>query len=149
MAANYGLSGTFDGSEFHLTIGPLIITGFSDGDAVTVTRSQNLAAYRNGLDGATGRAIILDKSGTVELRLLQTSSANDDLSALLNLDSLFLEGRAAYPISVTDFSGRTVLAASQCWLETLPPVAFSTAAVGERVWTFRAADLEMYIGGNN
>jgi len=147
MAAN--LSGTFDGANFHLTIGPLIITGFSDGDAVTVTRSQNLAAYRTGLDGTTGRATILDKSGTVEVRLLQTSSANDELSTLFNMDSIFLEGNSTYPITVTDFSGRTVLAGANCWLETLPPVAFSTAAVGERVWTFRAASIQMFIGGNN
>lgn len=143
-----GLS-TFDGSEFHLTIGPLNVYGFSDGDAVTVTRSQNLAAYRTGLDGTTGRAIILDKSGTIQVRLLQTSSANDALSALFNMDSLLLEGKSSLPITIADFSGRTVLSASQCWLETLPPVAFSKDTVGERTWTFRAASIQMFIGGNN
>lgn len=148
MTANYGLNGTFDGGEFHLTIGPLMVSGFSDGDAVTVTRAQNIAAYRTGLDGATGRAIILDKSGTIEVHLLQTSPANDELSALFNMNSLLLEGRASVPITVSDFSGSTVLTASQCWLETLPPVAFSTAAVAERVWTFRTSALQMFVGGN-
>ena len=149
MSANYGLNGTFDGSEVHVIIGALPLSGFSDGDSVTATRAGDLFATRSGLDGSTARAKNTDKSGTIEVRLLQTSAANDALSALMNMDSLGLEGNAVFPISVIDMSGRTVIAGSECWLQTPPPVAFSTNAVSERVWVFRAAALQLYVGGND
>ena len=149
MSANYGLSGTFDGSEVHVIIGTVPLSGFSDGDSVTATRTSDLFSKRTGLDGATGRAKNTDKSGTIEVRLLQSSSANDALSALLNMDSLGLEGDAVFPISVIDMSGRTVIAGADCWIQTAPPVAFSTNAVGERVWVFASAALQLYVGGNN
>lgn len=149
MTANYSLSGTFDGSEVHVIIGTVPLTGFSDGDSITATRTSDLFFKRTGLDGSTGRAKGTDKSGTIEVRLLQTSAANDALSALLNMDSLGLEGDAVFPISVVDMSGRTVISGSDCWIQTPPPVAFSTNAVGERVWIFASAALQLYIGGNN
>lgn len=149
MSANYGLSGTFDGSEVHVIIGTVPLSGFSDGDSVTATRSTDLFSKRTGLDGSTGRAKNTDKSGTIEVRLLQTSLANDSLSALMNLDSLGLEGNIVFPVSVIDMSGRTVISGSDCWLQTAPPVAFSTNAVGERVWTFASAALTLYVGGNS
>ncbi|HGM5832518.1 TPA: phage protein [Serratia marcescens] len=143
------LDGTFDGSEVYLTVGPLLVTGFSDGDSITATKASNFYEYRVGLHGAVGRARNTDKTGTIEVHTLQTSLANDELSALLNLDSLTADGKAVFPISVTDFSGRTVIAAGQAWIEALGGVPFSTNAVGERVWTFRCADLKMFVGGNN
>lgn len=35
------LTGTYDGSEVFVTIGPLLLTGFSDGDSITATKSAN------------------------------------------------------------------------------------------------------------
>ncbi|CBX44527.1 hypothetical protein P88_00160 [Erwinia phage phiEt88] len=142
------LEGTFDGSEVYLTVGPLLITGLSDGDSITATKSANFYEYRAGMHGSVGRARNTDKTGSIELHTLQTSTANDELSALLNMDSLTTDGKAVFPISVTDFSGRTVIAAGQAWIESLGGVAFSTNAVGERVWTFRCADLKIFVGGN-
>ncbi|QKJ86684.1 DUF3277 family protein [Paramixta manurensis] len=149
MAANYSLSGTFDGSEVHVIIGTVPLSGFSDGDSITATRSGDLFTKRSGLDGSTGRSKNTDKSGTIEVRLLSTSAANDALSLLMNMDSLGLEGDAVFPISVVDMSGRTVISGSECWLQTPPSVAFSTNAVGERAWVFAAASLQLYVGGNN
>ncbi|HBL8926465.1 TPA: DUF3277 family protein [Enterobacter hormaechei] len=147
MAAE--LTGTYDGSEVFFTIGPLLLTGLSDGDSIVVRKNANIYESRAGLDGSVGRARVTDKRGQVELHLLQTSAANDEVSALFNLDSLTQDGKAVYPMSVTDFSGRTIIAAGQAWLYQLGDVAFSTNEVGERVYTFECADLKLSLGGNN
>lgn len=147
MAAE--LTGSYDGSEVFVTIGPLLLTGFSDGDSITARKNANFYESRAGLDGSVGRARVTDKRGQIELHLLQTSAANDELSALMNLDSLTQDGKAVYPVSVTDFSGSTVIAAGQAWLYQLGDVAFSTNEVGERIYTFECADLKFSLGGNN
>lgn len=143
------LTGSYDGSEVFVTIGPLLLTGFSDGDSIKARKNANFYESRAGLDGSVGRARVTDKRGQIELHLLQTSAANDELSALMNLDSLTQDGKAVYPVSVTDFSGRTVIAAGQAWLYQLGDVAFSTNEVGERIYTFECADLKFSLGGNN
>lgn len=143
------LTGTYDGSEVYVTVGPVLLTGFSDGDSITATKSANFYEKRVGLDGSVGRARNTDKTGTIEIRLLQTSIANDEMSSLLNLDSLTSDGKAVFPVSVMDFSGRSVIAAGQAWVESIGPAAFSTNAVGERIYTLQCADLKMFIGGNN
>ena len=35
------LTGTYDGSEVFVTIGPLLLTGFSDGDSITARKNAN------------------------------------------------------------------------------------------------------------
>lgn len=66
-----------------VTIGPLLLTGFSDGDSITARKNANFYESRAGLDGSVGRARVTDKRGQIELHLLQTSAANDELSALM------------------------------------------------------------------
>lgn len=143
------LTGTVDATQVNVIIGVLPITGLSDGDSITVRRGADLYASRAGFKGSVARAKITDKRGEVEVHVLQTSIANDEISALCNLDSLTFDGKAVFPITVVDLSGRTVISAGQAWLRTIGDVAFSTNAVAERVYTFECADLKMSLGGNN
>lgn len=143
------LTGTFDGAELTVILGVLPVSGLSDGDSVVATRNNPLYVRRAGLKGAQARARNTDKSGTIEIHILQTSAANDAISAMTNLDSLTGDGLAVFPITVIDLSGRTVISAGQAWLSNIGPVTFSTNAVAERVYTFECADLKMQIGGND
>lgn len=142
------LVGTYDGAEVTGVLGALPLYGLSDGDAITAQRSGALYTKRVGIKGSVARARSADKSGTIEIRLLATSAANDAISAMVNLDSLTVDGKAVFPITVADLSGRTVISAGQAWLESMGPVTFG-GEVGERVYTFACADLKMVIGGNN
>lgn len=145
---NSKLTGTWNGAELTVVIGVTPISGLSDGDSVTASRNNPLYNSRAGNDGAVGRARVTDKRGQVEIRLLQTSEVNDALSALFNLDSLSDEGQFVGPIIVKDLSGTSVISAGQAWLMSTGDVGFESGAVGERVWTFEAADLKFWIGGN-
>lgn len=149
MSQNSKLSGTWNGAELTVVIGVTPISGLSDGDSVTASRNNPLYNSRAGNDGAVGRARVTDKRGQVEIRLLQTSEVNDVLSALFNMDSLSDEGQFVGPLIVKDLSGSTVIAAGQAWLMNIGSVAFESGQVGERIWTFEAADLKFWIGGNS
>lgn len=141
------LTGTYDPAQVIVTVAGVILQGFSDGDAITATRDEDLATKRVGIDGKVGRARNANKSGTFEFRLLQTSKANAELSALIAADNLLADGLGTFPVSIADGSGASLCFASQAWAKTLP--AFTGGKeVGERVWVFDAADLTIIHGGN-
>lgn len=145
MAAE--LLGSFDPEQVIFTVGPVVVTGWSDGDFLTATRSEDLYFMRVGADGGVSRSRNANKSGTIECRTLSTSGANDLISALFAVDNLAQDGKIVVPVSITDLSGRTLVAGSQAWLQTLPPAVFSKEPA-ECVWVFAVADMTMFIGGN-
>ena len=141
------LTGTYNADGVVTTIGTVIVSGFSDGDHITARLNEDVSEIRVGNDGGVGRSINPNRSGEFEFKLLQTSAANDALSALVNADDLVNVGKAQFPITVMDGSGRSLAVATQCWIKTLPEMTFGKA-VGERVWVFSAADLKIFVGGN-
>jgi len=141
------LTGTYNPAEVVVTVGGVILSGFSDGDHIIARRNEDVSSMRAGNDGGVGRAINPNKSGEFEFKLLQTSQANDLLSTLVNADDLVNGGKSQFPIAVLDGSGRSLAVATQCWVKTLPEMTFGKET-GERVWVFSAADLKMQIGGN-
>lgn len=141
------LTGTYKGDQVFVTVGPVLVSGFSDGDAITVKRDGELYTKKVGLDGNVARSRNADKTGTIEIKLLQTSSVNDALSGLFYVDNFSEDGSPVLPISVVDGSGRTLCATGQAWLKSLPEVTFGKET-GDRTWTFDCADLKLYVGGN-
>lgn len=144
------LSGTFDASQLTIVLGVLPVTGLSDGDAVTVRRTtpRNYTS-KAGMKGAVGRSRNTDKRGEIEIRVLQTAGIVDAISAMSNLDSLTVDGKAVFPITCVDLSGRTVISAGQAWLAEVGDIVFNSGAVSDRIFTFECADLKYQLGGNN
>lgn len=142
------LTGSYDPNQVIVTVGGVILNGFSDGDAIIARRSEDVYMTRVGVDGGVARARNANKMGEFEFKLLQTSQANDLLSALLATDDLINDGLSVIPIGLVDGSGRTLCAATQCWIKTLPEAIFGKE-VSERVWVFSAADLKIFFGGGN
>lgn len=142
------LTGSYDPAQVAVSVGGVIVTGFSDGDSITARRAEDVYLTRVGTDGGVGRSRNSNKMGEFEIRLLQTSEANDRLSALVAANDLTNDGLVTFPISVFDGSGRSLATASQCWIKTIPEAVFGKE-VGERVWVFSAADLSIFHGGGN
>lgn len=140
-------TGTYDPTKVIVSIGGVTVTGWTDGDFITARRSSDSYTKKVGADGEVSRAKNADRTGEIELKLSQTSKANDELSALFNLQ-LLGGSDTTFPIGIADLSGRTVLAAAQCWLRTAPELTFGME-VGERVWMFDTASLIYQVGGNN
>lgn len=142
------LTGSYDPSQVIVTVGGVIISGFSDGDAITVRRAEDMYFTRVGTDGGVARARNANKMGEIEIKLLQTSAVNNALSALLATDDLTNDGTAVVAISVMDGSGTSLCSATQCWIKSIPEAVFGKE-VGERTWIFSAADLKIFHGGGN
>jgi len=142
------LTGSYDPSQVIVTVGGIILSGFSDGDSITAKRDEDNYFVRVGTDGGVARARNANKMGEFEFRLLQTSKANDLLSALVSTNDLVNDGLAVIPIGIVDGSGRSLAVATQCWIKTLPELVLGKE-VTERVWVFSAADLKIFYGGND
>ncbi|QBH97295.1 DUF3277 family protein [Limnobaculum zhutongyuii] len=141
------LTGTYKGDQVFVTVGSVLISGFSDGDAISVKRAEELYTLKVGIDGGVARSRNANKSGTIEIKLLQTSKVNDELSDMFYVDNFGEDGSPVLPISITDGNGRTLCSAGQAWLKAVPEITFGKD-IGERSWAFDCADLKVYIGGN-
>lgn len=144
MAAE--LTGSYDPAQVIVTVGGVIVTGFSDGDSIIARRAEDMNLNRVGLDGGVARARNANKMGEFEFRLLQTSKANDALSIMLAVDDLSNDGNAVFPVGIVDGSGRSLAVATQCWVKAVPEMTFGKE-VSERIWVFTAADMRVFHGG--
>lgn len=139
--------GTYAAEKVIISVGGVAISGFTDGDFVTVKYDEDRYVKKAGADGEVGRSKNASRAGTVEIVLSGTSSANDELSALFNLAQI---GGIdpPIPIAVADLSGRSLAVASNAWIKTVPDLIFGKN-ITDRKWVFDAADLVINVGGNS
>ena len=140
-------SSTYDTTKLTVIVGGVIVTGFSDGDFITAKRDEDLHMKRVGADGHVARARNGNKSGTIEIKLLQSSPAVNQLAALVALDNFLFDGDILIPIAiVSPGTGAELVASTQSWLKTPPEMVFGKE-VGERTFVFDCADLKLSLGG--
>src|ERR1700693_408798 len=137
--------GTYAAKKVIISIGGVTISGFTDGDFVTVKYDEDRYTKKAGADGEVGRSKNASRAGSIEVVLSGTSMANDELSALFNLAQI---GGIdpPIPIAVADLSGRSLAAASNAWIKTVPDLVFGKD-ITDRKWTFDVADLVINVGG--
>ena len=134
--------GTYNAEKVIITFNSVIITGFTDGDFVTVKFDEDRYFKVKGTDGEVGRSRNPSKAGTAEITLMSTSAANTELSDILMTAT---ESKVA-PFSVKDLSGSSLAYASKAWIKTAPDFTRGME-VGETVWILDMADLEIQYGG--
>lgn len=139
--------GTYDPEKIILAIDGISVSGFVAGDFITVRHDAPRFFKTDGIDGETTRAMNLSKSGTIEVNLMASSAANDNLTALLPAAQ---GGSPLPPVPVTlkDLSGRSLAACSKAWLKTEPDLIFGKE-ISDNKWVFDCADLDIYYGGSN
>ena len=138
---------TYDPTKFIVIIGGVIVSGFTDGDFVIAKRDEDLYFKRVGADGHVARARNGNKSGSIEVKLLQGSPAVNEIAALVALDNFLFDGDILVPISlVSPGDGSEAVGSTQSWLKTAPEMGFGKE-VGERSFVFDCADLKLSLGG--
>jgi len=139
---------TYDPTKLTVIVGGVIVSGFIDGDFITAKRDEDLYMKRVGADGHVARARNGNKSGSIEIKLLQSSPAVNELSALVALDNFLFDGDILIPIQiVSPGDGAELVVSTQSWLKTPPEIVFGKE-VGERSFLFDCADLKLSLGGN-
>jgi hypothetical protein len=138
---------TYDPTKLVVIVGGVIVSGFIDGDFITAKRDEDLYMKRVGADGHVARARNGNKSGSIEITLLQSSPAVNEIAALVALDNFFYDGDILIPISILSPGNNAELVVStQSWLKTPPEMVFAKE-VSDRKFIFDCADLKLSLGG--
>lgn len=136
---------TYNPAEVALVVAGVPVSGYADGTFISIARDNPSWTSGTGSDGEGWRAKSNDRSGTCTITLLQTSAANDALSALSAIDELSSGGVG--PLLLADKSGRSLYAAETCWIEKPADAEFAREA-SSREWVIKTDRLNVFVGGN-
>lgn len=124
-----------------------VISGYTEGEFISVTRTVPHATLQNGADGTNARVVRAVKNCDITLTLMSSGESNDILSQLLVLDEGSRDGSDTFSITIKDNTGRTVMSSPQVFIGSNPDVTFGIE-VTDRVWTLHAIHLTTHAGGN-
>lgn len=138
-------SKTFNSSDLIVTFGTLHITGFSDGSYVEISYNNPWWTHKSGADGevASIRSNRLDAN--VKIKLLQTSTDNDALSAFLLSD---FAANVPQPLLIKDLNGLALYECAKARIDKVPDIAYGTD-VQDREWNIFCPRLLSFVGGNS
>lgn len=123
------------------------LTGYADGEFVTIEFTTDAFTSTVGSDGEVVRNRSNDYRATITVKLLQSSSSNDLLSAIYESDRLARNGAGVGALMIKDNQGRAIYTASEAWIRKHPDISFDREATS-REWVIEAAELIPFTGGN-
>jgi hypothetical protein len=135
---------TYDPKDLVLTVGGVAISGYADGEFVSVERTNDAFSMVSGADGDVSRAKSNDKTGAITITLAQTSLSNDVLAGFARLDEESNDG--VVPVIAKDLNGTSVFFSGSAWVRKVPASAFAKE-IQTREWVLDCADLEIHVGG--
>lgn len=112
----------------------IALTGFAEDSFIRIKRNSDVLTEVVGARGELSLTVVADKTGELELELLQTSPSNLALSALLAV----MELGGVIPVGqflVTDPSGSNITIANNAYLKGTPDIELAKDQ-NSRVWTF-------------
>lgn len=134
-----------DPTKDKVIVGGIQIVGFADDTKLTVSRDNDVMNKKVGVDGDVLLNINQDRTGTLVIRLLETSPSNDVFAGYLGLM------RAGGAKGVTSFvveraGSYSSINGGQCWIQSQPDRTFGAeGAVYE--WTLGVFDTEVGVQG--
>lgn len=123
------------------------ISGYTDGSFLNIERVIPHATLYTGADGTNVRVTRSVTNVDITLTLHQGSESNDVLSALLQKDEQSRNLDWLFAITISDTSGRTVVASPNAFIGTVPGLGFGTDQ-SDREWVLHAVGASVNIGGN-
>lgn len=127
--------------------GVLIDSGYNDGEFLTIKQAEKDFTAKVGADGEVTRSKSNNRLAIVNVKLMQTSSGNDLLSIMNNLDIATPGGAGIGAFLVMDQLGRAKYAAAKCWVSGVPDVTLDKEAT-MREWEITCSYLIRYDGGS-
>lgn len=121
----------------------IAITGFAPDSFLRLQRNSDLVTPVVGAGGDVALTRNADKTGTIEIELMQTAESNQYLSALYaKQENMELELDIASNFIIYDPSGSVMATGVNAWLQALPDVELG-ADQNSKVWTFGCEKLEI------
>jgi hypothetical protein len=137
----------YDPDQVSVSVAGIPLSGFADGEFVTVEFESPAFEDVAGTDGEVTRSKSNDGRATITVKLMQSSPVNDLLSTLHNLDKSTPGGVGVGPFMLRDAQGTTLLVAEKAWIQKAPDGSWDRTAK-ERAWVIRCASLTAHHGGN-
>lgn len=121
----------------------IAITGFAPDSFLRLQRNSDLVTPVVGAGGDVALTRNADKTGTIEIELMQTAESNQYLNALYaKQENMELELGIASNFIIYDPSGSVMATGVNAWLQALPDVELG-ADQNSKVWTFGCEKLEI------
>lgn len=131
---------TYDSKDVVVTLNGVLISGFRDGDKVTIERDGDLWTKKVGVDGVVLRARNNQSvGGKITLGLMYGSEGNAVITALNLADRL--TGSAPSVLSVIDIRGGSTAFSQTAWLMTEPSPSHGSEP-GDMEYVYDCAQLE-------
>jgi len=139
----------YNGDEVSIIFGPVIITGFADGEFLRVEQETDDFDSVAGTDGEVAVSKTNDRRGTVTIMLLQTTLANQLLSDLRNAGLTVPNSLVAFnPLLIRDNTGTTLYTEESAYIGKAPDASFDRTAQ-PREWMIKCPHLVRVDGTNN
>jgi hypothetical protein len=139
----------YNADEVDIVVGAVLVnSGFADGEFLRVEQESNDTEDVVGTDGEVSVSRTNDQRATFTILLMQTSDANDGLSAY-HAAARSAPGMtgAIFPLLVKDKNGRALYETANAWVQRAPDLSFDRTAQ-TREWTIRGAHFTRFDGGN-
>lgn len=138
--------GTYDPKKVLTTWGEVLFSGFADAVMIAAARNNQGVNLSVGVTGDAARAISNDKSGTITIVLLQTSTVNALLTAAAKADEL--SGDGVKPFFIKDLRSLDLVKAENAWIRrTADYNRGRELPDGNMEWVFETDDLDIFAGG--
>lgn len=131
---------SYSPKDVSVSFNSIAITGFAPDSFIRLRRNSDVLTETVGSAGELSLTKIADKTGEIEIELLQTSESNLALSALL-LETEF--GGGLIPVGeiiILDESGSNTTVAHNAYIKTAPEIELG-AEQNSRVWKFGCEEL--------
>lgn len=137
--------GTFDLRKLNVIFGISKITGYAEGDSITIAEKNPAFNTEIGADQHTDRIRNRSNHLIITIRLAQTTKTNQVLSALHSADRL---ASAPLPIVINDKNGTTLISSLSAWIVGFPEIKYGNESK-PREWTIHTSgDYVVNVGGN-
>jgi hypothetical protein len=140
-----GITRSWSAADHFVTLNGQIVGEFPDGDAVSVTLTDDDTMIVQGANGSAAICYKHNKILEITVNLLQTSYDNDRLQVLA--DELLEARRGSIAIEVRDGRGETVFSCPQAAIKKRPDYTMATEA-GSVAWVFHGKAELFKISGN-
>ena len=137
---------TYSPEDVVVSVNGFNLSGYMSGTFITASREVDTFTKMVGNDGEVSRTKSANRSGQIEITLMQTSQSNDFLSALHLVDETTGSGR--FVCMVKDLMGKTLINGAECWLLRPADIEYGDEVTG-RVWTVVIGQLNSFAGGSN
>lgn len=138
------LYGNYNGKKVTVQFGSIVAEGYAKGTFVKASRNSDAFELEIGGDGNGARTQNADKSGRIEVTLMQGSPTNDAFQAQALIDEI--SGAGVNEAFVKDINGTAYAHAATAWIVKQADLERAKEQ-GEVTWIIETHELDVHQGG--